>query len=100
MAASASVSASSTSVKVGDTVTINVTFSGKNIGVVDASFSYNSSVLQYVSGENTSNGKIILYASGSGKSFIKTSIKFKAVGSGSTTFSVSSSQIYDFVKIL
>lgn len=96
LAASASVSASSTSVKVGDTVTINVTFSGKNIGVVDASFSYNSSVLQYVSGENTSNGKIILYASGSGKSSLSTSIKFKAVGSGSTTFSVSSSQIYDF----
>lgn len=98
LAASASVSASSTSVKVGDTVTINVTFSGKNIGAVDASFSYNSSVLQYVSGGGgTSNGKIILVTDDAGgSSSLSTSIKFKAVGSGSTNISISTLQIIDF----
>ena len=53
-AASASVRASASSVKVGDTVTVTVTISGNNIGAASGTFSYNSSVLQFVSGSGAS----------------------------------------------
>ena len=96
MAASASASASSSTVKPGDTVTVKVSFKGSNIAAVQASFSYDSSVLQYVSGSGTSNGKIVLYASEEGLSSLSTSIKFKALKAGSCTVSVKASEILAF----
>ena len=77
-AAGASVSAPS-SVSVGDTFSVKVKFSGSNIGAVQASFSYDSSVIKYVSGGGTSNGKIVLYTSAEGASSLSTTIKFKAL---------------------
>lgn len=96
MAASASASASSSTVKPGDTVTVKVTFKGSNIAAVQGSFSYDSSVLQYVSGSGTSNGKIVLYASEEGLSSLSTSIKFKALKAGSCTISFKTSEILAF----
>ena len=84
LAASASVSASPSSVKPGATVSVKVTFKGTNIGAVQGKFSYDSSVLQYVSGSGThSNGNIVLYAGGSGQSSLSTTITFKALKAGS-----------------
>ena len=94
-AASASVRASASSVKVGDTVTVTVTISGNNIGAASGTFSYNSSVLQFVSGSGASNGRIVVYATGSGQSSLSASMTFKAVGEGSSSVSASISQIYD-----
>ncbi|MBQ9941921.1 MAG: hypothetical protein IJP03_02820 [Christensenellaceae bacterium] len=96
LAASASASASPSSAEVGDSVTVKVTFKGENIAGVTASFSFDSSILQYVSGSGTSNGKIVLYASEEGKSALSTSIKFKALKAGSATVSVSVSEMLDF----
>lgn len=94
-AASASVRSSASSVKVGDTVTVTVTISGNNIGAASGTFSYNSSVLQFVSGSGASNGRIVVYATGSGQSSLSASMTFKAVGEGSSSVSASISQIYD-----
>jgi len=55
-AASASASVSSSTVKPGDTVTVTVTFRGTDIGVVDGTFSYDPSILQYIGGSGTSGG--------------------------------------------
>ena len=97
LAASASVSASPSSVKPGATVSVKVTFKGTNIGAVQGKFSYDSSVLQYVSGSGThSNGNIVLYAGGSGQSSLSTTITFKALKAGSATISVSASEILDW----
>ena len=93
LAASVSVSASSRTVDVGDTVNVTVTFKGSNIGTVQASFSYDSSVLQYVSGSGTSNGSIVLVASGSGQSSLSTTIQFKAKAAGNSSVSVSASTV-------
>ena len=94
-AASVSVSASSKTVDAGDTVTVKVTFKGSKLYGAAGSFSYDSSVLQYVSGANTSNGKIAVYASdpANGASSLSVSIKFKAKKSGSTSVSVSGTDI-------
>lgn len=94
-AASASVSAPS-SVSVGDTFSVKVKFSGTNIGAVQAAFSYDSSVIKYVSGSGTSNGKIVLYTSAEGASSLSTTIKFRALKTGKSTISVSASEILAF----
>ena len=94
-AASVSVSGSS-SVTVGSTVSVKVTFSGTNIAAVQASFSYDSKILSYQSGDGTSNGKIVLVTSSASASSLSTTIKFKAVGVGSCKVSVSASTIYDY----
>ena len=96
MAASASASASSSTVKPGDTVTVKVTFKGSNIAAVQGSFSYDSSVLQYVSGSGTSDGKIVLFTLEEGLSSLSTSIKFKALKAGSCTVSIKASEIRAF----
>ncbi len=100
LAASASASVSASSVSVGKTFTVRVTFKGTNIGAVQASFSYSSSILQYVSGDNASGGggkgKIVLYASSANASSLSTTLKFKALKAGSTKISVSASEILSY----
>ncbi|MEZ4357819.1 MAG: cohesin domain-containing protein [Eubacteriales bacterium] len=94
-AASASVSAPA-STTVGSTFSVTVKFSASNIGVVQATFSYDKSVLKYVSGSGTSDGKIVLYASAEGKSSLSTTIKFKALKAGKTTVSVNTTEFIDW----
>ncbi len=97
-AASIGVKASKSTLKVGETVSVTVTFSQANIMGVDANFSYDASVLEYIGGGSTSggggNGKIVTYGDGSGSS-LKATISFKALKEGSSSVSVSSSQIAD-----
>ena len=97
LAASVSVSASSRTVDVGDTVTVTVTFKGTKLYGADASYSYDSSILQYTGETNYSNGKIVLYASdaANGASSLRATLQFKAIKAGSVTVSVSSSDIID-----
>ncbi len=89
-AASASVSASSSSVNIGDTVKVTFKFSADDIGGAEGSFSYDSSVLEYVSaGAGASNGNIAVVASSGGQSSLSTSVTFKAKAAGSTSVSAS-----------
>lgn len=81
-------------VKVGDTFSVKVTFSGEKIMGVDAGLSYDSSVVAFQSGNGASAGKIVLYSDGTGKT-LGTTLTFKAVAAGSTSVSVRINECYD-----
>lgn len=85
--ATSSVSISGTgSAKVGDTVTVTVTYKGNSLGYVNGQLTYDNSKLEYLSGGSSQGdaGLVELksYADdASGKLSFK--VKFKAVGAGS-----------------
>lgn len=82
---------SSSTVVQGDNVTVTFTMTADdNIGVIALSMTYDDKILQYVSGgsSETSAGIVTFYnADGLGKNYTYT-IKFKAVGVGSTTLKI------------
>lgn len=96
-AATATIAFSSSSLKPGDTLTVTVTFSGDTVGAVDASLSYDSAVLQFVSGDSASGGggvlRIAAYAS-SESSSLRVALTFKALTAGSSTIQVTGSSVY------
>ncbi|MBF7096372.1 cohesin domain-containing protein [Alkalibacter mobilis] len=96
LAASASASASPSSTDVGKTVTVTVTFKDTNIGAASGTFSYDSSSLQYVKGNNTSNGKIAIVAGSEGATSLTATMEFKTLKAGSHKVSISGSDILDF----
>ncbi len=82
-------------VSVGDTVRVSVTFTGKKIMGVNASFSYDSSVLSFAGGSSSvSDGKIVLYAS-EGKKSLSVSFNFTAVAEGTCRIGVSINECRD-----
>lgn len=82
-------------VKGGETFTVTVTYSGSQIGSVNGSMTYDTNKLNYLSGGSSSGntGYIQLREMGSGS--ISFQIKFQAVGDGSTTLHVTTSEMYD-----
>lgn len=82
-------------VKGGETFTVTVTYSGSQIGSVNGSMTYDTSKLNYLSGGSSSGntGYIQLRENGSGS--ISFQIKFQAIGDGSTTLKVNTSEMYD-----
>lgn len=99
-AASASASVSSSTVKPGDTVTVTVTFRGTDIGVVDGTFSYDPSILQYTGGAGTSggggSGLIKLVTSTPNSSSLTATMNFKALKAGSATVSAKADLILSY----
>ena len=99
-AASASASVSSSTVKPGDTVTVTVTFRGSDIGVVDGTFSYDPSILQYTGGAGTSggggSGLIKLVTSTPNSSSLTATMNFKALKAGSATVSAKADLILSY----
>jgi len=99
-AASASASVSSSTVKPGDTVTVTVTFRGTDIGVVDGTFSYDPSILQYIGGSGTSggggSGLIKLVTSAPNSSSLSATMTFKALKAGSATVSATAGLILSY----
>lgn len=96
-AANATIAFSSSTLKPDDTLTVTVTFSGDTVGAVDASLSYDSSVLQFVSGDSASGGggvlRIAAYAS-SESSTLRVALTFKAIAAGSSTIQITDSSVY------
>ncbi len=96
-AATATIAFSSSSLKPGDTLTVTLTFSGDTVGAVDASLSYDSAVLQFVSGDSASGGggvlRIAAYASSEGSS-LRVALTFKALTAGSSTIQITGSSVY------
>ena len=84
------------SVKGGDTFTVAVTFGGGSVGRVDASLSYDTEKLTYISGGSSSGntGYIQLAQAGTDGS-VTFNIKFQAVTDGDTTLSVTTYEMYD-----
>ena len=88
-AASANVSVSApSSIYVGDSVTVNVTVSsGVSLGSWQYNISYDDSKLSYVSTTANSAQSVVGYAQGGGQSSVTYSWTFKAIASGSASFS-------------
>ena len=99
--ASAAVSASASTVKPNDQFTVTVRISADTkMGSVQGQLSYNSSIVEFVSGSGVSGAGGLLTLSqwdstGSGVSEFKFVITFKAKAAGSSTFDFSSTEISD-----
>ena len=100
-AASAKVSLSGGgTVEKGDSLTITLKYSRATFGSATARVTYDSSVLEYSSCSgaeaNGGGGTVILtMANGSGTEALSCKLKFKAVKAGSTTVSVSTTDVYN-----
>ena len=101
---SVSVKPNKSSVEVGDSVSVTITFSGGDsyIGGVTATVTFDPSVLKYQSSSdnnavNISNGsgKIVLEESSQSKTTVSLTLKFSAVGAGSTDVSISGTDLVD-----
>ena len=92
---SASIDAAS-QVTRGETFTVTVSYSGDYLGRVRGMMKYNTDVLKYISGGSSkgNGGAVELRGSGEGGD-ITFSIKFKAVGKGSSRLSLRTSDMYD-----
>ena len=98
LAADLNVSADATSVTEGDTVTVTLTLSGSHISVADGVFTYDPSLLSYVSSDGgASDGNINLISMQSGgSSSLTTVIKFAAIGAGEAVIDFSIENIVDY----
>ena len=100
-AASAKVSLSGGgTVEKGDSLTITLKYSGATFGSATARVTYDSSILEYSSSSgaeaNGGGGTVILtMANGSGTESLSCKLKFKAAKAGSTTVSVSTTDVYN-----
>lgn len=94
-AATASISVSSKSPAVGSNITVSINFSGGSIYATEGELSYNSAVLQYLSGSDTNgaSGRIKL-SNYSGRTSY--SISFKVIGVGASNLVLSNCFIADF----
>lgn len=91
LAASAVISTSASSVKVGDTVTVTFKVKGANLAAVMGTFTYDSSILTYQSGSGgASNGKIAMVTdTEGGESSLSCKVKFKAKAAGKSSINLS-----------
>jgi hypothetical protein len=92
------VTADSTSVKAGDTVTLTVIVSAENIAVASGMFTYDPSLLTYVSSDGgASDGYInIVSAQKGGASSLSAVIKFVAKSAGDAVVSVSMDNVLSY----
>lgn len=98
---SATVSASSSSIKPKSTVTVTVKFSATSaISGVDAYVSYDSDVLEFVSGDSANGGGGSIHISGvassSSSKSLSYSLTFKGIKAGSSSVKISQSTIYNW----
>ena len=87
-------------VEKGDSLTITLKYSGATFGSATARVTYDSSILEYSSSSgaeaNGGGGTVILtMANGSGTESLSCKLKFKAAKAGSTTVSVSTTDVYN-----
>ncbi len=97
--ANVTIALSTASLKVDDSLTVTVTVKCSDaIGSYSMAVTYDSSVIEYTGGSGNGGGgtvNIAGYGDGSKKS-LKASLKFKAVGTGSTTISTTGGEAYNW----
>lgn len=102
-AANATIAFSSSSLVVGDTLTVTVNFSADTVGAVNASLSYDASVLQFVSGDGAAGGggvvRLATYTS-TETSSLRFQLTFKALAAGSCFVQVTESTVYSWDRLL
>ena len=93
--ASVTIALSASTVSIGSSVTATVTVSGSDVSQYDIYVTYNSSVLQFVSGSGAAqangSGGTIRLVGGTGS----TSLNFTAIANGSCYISTSGSEVYN-----
>jgi len=90
------VSVGSKTVKPGDSVSIRVSFSGKDIFGARATFTYDSSVLKFTGGSSgVANGNIVLYGGEKVVDSLSCTLNFTAIAAGTGTVSVNCSESYN-----
>ncbi len=95
-AASSVVISGGDNVKGGDTFTVAVTFSGGNIGRVDAHLTYDTDKLTYLSGgSSTGNSGYVQLKMGGTDGSVTFNLEFQAISEGSTTLEVKTREMYD-----
>lgn len=95
-AATPNISVESGSIGVGETGTIKVTFSGQNLGRVNAALVFDKSKMEYVDGGTAPEGpaKVRLIAAGTGGKMVFT-LKFKGKVEGAAHIKVIIREAYD-----
>ena len=85
--------------KVGQTVTVNFTYGGVTYGTAKTTFRYNTSVLQFQSCSaqvyNGTSGVTTVSLVSGGSSTLGCTLTFKAIGTGSTSVTAETSELYD-----
>lgn len=95
-AASSVVISGGDNVKGGDTFTVVVTFSGGNIGRVDAQLTYDTDKLTYLSGgSSTGNSGYVQLKMGGTDGSVTFNLEFQAISEGSTSLEVKTWEMYD-----
>lgn len=95
--AAASVAFSSSTLEIGDTLTVTLNFTGSSVGAVDATLSYDPAVLEFVSGSDASGGGGLVQMTGWASSEVKSlrfTLTFKALKAGSSTVRIDRSTVY------
>lgn len=97
-AAGLSAAAEPASVKIGDTFTVTVTVSDKNIAVAEGVFTYDPKLLKYVSSDGgASDGHInLVSAEKGGSSSLTAAIKFQGLEAGDANINVSMKSVLDY----
>ena len=94
--AKTSVSIEARDAEVGDTVTVTVVFKGDYLGRAKAMLSYDPAVISYNEGGQSSGDSGIVKLEGAGDGGdISFSLKFKAVGPGTSKLKITDSELYD-----
>lgn len=98
LATDISVTADSTSVKAGDTVTLTVTVSAENIAVANGVFTYDPALLTYISSNGGASDGIInmVSAQKGGASSLTAVIKFAAISAGEAIVNVSMDSVLSY----
>ncbi len=93
-----SVTADSTSVKAGDTVTVTVVVSAEHIAVANGSFTYDPALLTYVSSNGGASDGLINMAAAQegGASSLTAVIKFAAIAEGEAVVNVAMDSVLDY----
>lgn len=83
-------------VKGGEVFTVTVVFDGDDIGRVTGDITYDTDMLSYISGGSSSGnvGYVELKTAGTGEP-LEFQLKFQALKEGSTTLTVSATEMYD-----
>lgn len=91
----------SSSVKGGDTFTVNVAFGGGSVGRVIAYMNYDASKISYISGgSSTGDTGYIQLNEASIDGTVSFELKFRAIEDGDTTLEVITNEIYDLDEMM
>ncbi len=84
-------------IKVGETITVTITYVDNEIGEIEGQLLYDESKLEYVSGGSNdgNSGRVLLNGNGQANSKAIFNVKFNVIAGGEDTLKVTTSHLYD-----